>query len=71
VLLGSCCVVPSCRAVALQLLSGLGAAATQALRGTLPLFTPATAASTAWSLEAEEGEMRHAMELDRWTQSRW
>lgn len=41
------------------------------MRGTLPLLTPAAAASTAWSLEAEEGEKRHAMKMDRWTQSRW
>lgn len=35
------------------------------LRGTLPFFTPAAAASTAWSLVAEEeGEKLHAMEME-------
>lgn len=69
--LGSC-VAPSCRAVALQQPSDLWAGATEALRlrGTLPFFTAAAvAASTAWSLVAEEGEKLHAMEFAGSTRS--
>ena len=60
--LGSCVALAlSCRAAALQQPSDLCAGA---LRGTLPFLTPATAASTAWSLVAEEGGKLHAM--DEW-----
>ena len=57
----------SCRAAALQQPSDLCAGA---LRGTLPPLTPAAAASTAWSLVAEEGEKLRAMGewIDRFTQ---
>ena len=72
--LGSCVALAlalSCRAAALQQPSDLCAGATRALRGTLPFLTPATAASTAWSLVAEEGGKLHAMDewIDRLAQA--
>jgi len=70
--LGSCVALAlSCRAAALQQPSDLCAGATRALRGTLPFLTPAAAASTAWSLVAEEGGKLHAMDewIDRLAQA--
>jgi hypothetical protein len=70
--LGSCVALAlSCRAAALQQPSDLCAGATGALRGTLPFLTPAAAASTAWSLVAEEGGKLHAMDewIDRLAQA--
>ena len=61
--LGSCVAPSNSCLAALQPPSDLGAGETDALRGsTLVFFTAAAAASTAWSLAAEEGEKLQAMD---------